>query len=194
VHARRDLAPAWRCGGAPDQVCVMRWRAFRRVPWIWSAWERIYLHFLPVIPVGPGSLFGFRRNGDVLELHFDGRVLSQMRREAGYTTHRAVRRLRDDLAILASRVRRGELGPVKRIKGISLMGEAGAILGFETREMPRNFANTLQQYFMVGLDAVYHPRGLRERAKLRWPVEVSMSVERLLERYPEKSSTSTAAL
>jgi hypothetical protein len=139
-------------------------------------------------------LFGFRRIGEVVELHLDGGELNRMRREAGYTTFRAVRRLREELGVLAARVRGGELGGVTRIKGVSLMGEAGAVLGFETRALPRNFANTLQQYFMVGLDAVYHPRGLRERAKQRWPVEVGMTVERLLERYPEKSSTSTAAL
>ena len=172
----------------------MRWRAFRRVPWIWSAWERLYLRVHPVVPVAPGSLFGFRRIGRVLELHFDGQALNRMRREAGYSTFRAVGRLREDLRILAARVRRGELGPVTQVKGISLMGEAGAVLGFEVQPLPRNFASVLQQYFRVGLDAVYHPLGLRERAKRRWPVEVTMAVESLLERYPEKSSTSTAAL
>ncbi len=172
----------------------MRWRAFRRLSWIWSAWERFQLRLHPVIPVAPGSLFGFRRTGQVLELHFDGQELKRMRLEAGYSTFTAVHSLREDLRALAARVRRGELGPVTQVKGISLMGEAGAVLGFQTQPLPRNFANVLQQYFMVGLDAVYHPLGLRERAKRRWPVEVTMAVESLLERYPEKSSTSTAAL
>jgi len=81
----------------------------------------------------------------------------------------------------------GELGDITGIIGTSLMGEAGGVLGFEIRPLPRNFANVLQQYFLVGLDATHHPRGLRDRAMRRWPAETWMTVETLLERYPEKS-------
>jgi hypothetical protein len=79
------------------------------------------------------------------------------------------------------------------IRGKSLMGEAGAVLGFHTRVAPRTLGNAFEQYFQVGLDAVYHPRGLRERAKRRWPVEIWMTVAELLERYPEKSDSSITA-
>lgn len=41
--------------------------------------------------------------------------------------------------------------------------------------------------------AIYHPRGLRQRAMRRWPAETSMTVEELLRRYPEKSARSTVA-
>lgn len=172
---------------------MMRWRAFRAVPWVWTGWERIWLRFHPVTPVGPRSLFGTRRVDHTLELHLDGASLARMRREPGYSTFKAVHQLREELATVAARVRRGELGEVKAIKGTSLMGEAGGVLGFEVRPLPRNFTNVLKQYFLVGLDAIYHPRGLRAGAMKRWPVETWMSAETFLERYPEKSDRSTIA-
>lgn len=172
---------------------MIRWRAFQAVPWVWSGWERMWLRLHPVTPVRPGSLFGFRRVDHVLELHLDGRALACMRREPGYSTFQAVHQLREELALVATRVRRGELGDITGIKGTSLMGEAGGVLGFEIRPLPRNFAGVLKQYFLVGLDAIYHPRGLRPSAIRRWPAETWMTVETLLERYPEKSDRSTTA-
>ena len=172
---------------------MIRWRAFRAAPWVWTGWERIWLGLHPVTPVRPGSLFGIRRVGHTIELHLDGRMLAATRREPGYSIFKAVHQLREELGVVAGRVRRGELGDVTAIQGTSLMGEAGAVLGFEIRPLPRNLANVLKQYFLVGLDAIYHPRGLRERAMRRWPVETWMPVAALLERYPEKSDRSTTA-
>ena len=163
---------------------MIRWRAFRAVPWVWSGWERIWLRFHPVTPVRPGSLFGIRRVDTTLELHLDGRVLARMRSEPGYSTFHVLHQLREELGVLAEQVRGGELRDVQLIKGTSLIGRAGRVLGFEVRPLPRTIGNALQQYFMVGLDAIYHPRGLRDRAKARWPVEVRMRVETLLSTYP----------
>lgn len=159
------------------------WRVFPHVSWIWRAWERIWLRLFPVAPVQPGSVFAFRRAGDVLELHLDGARLVELRREPGYSGWRVIHELRADLAVIAGRVRSGELGWMKAVKGTSLMGDAGGIVGFEARPLPRTLGNRLEQYFMVGLDAVYHPHGLREHSKRRWPVESWMSVEELLKRY-----------
>ena len=164
------------------------------MPWVWSGWERIWLRLHPVTPVRPNSLFGYRRIGQTLELHLDGRAFARMRARPGYSTFQAVREMREELGVVASRVRSGDLGDVTGISGTSLMGEAGGVLGFEVRPLPRNFANTLKQYFFVGLDAIYHPRGLRERAMHRWPAETWMSAAELLARYPEKSARSTTAL
>jgi hypothetical protein len=171
----------------------LRWRAFRRVPWVWSGWERFYLRLHPITPIRPGSLFAVRRIGSSLELHLVSKALDRMRREAGYSTFKAVHVMRDDLAALAARIRAGAFSGVVDIRGKSLMGEAGAVLGFHTRVAPRTLGNAFEQYFQVGLDAVYHPRGLRERAKRRWPVEIWMTVAELLERYPEKSDSSITA-
>jgi hypothetical protein len=171
----------------------LRWHAFQRVPWVWSTWERIWLRFHPVTPIGDESLFAVRRVGKSLELHLDSTALDRMRRERGYSTFRAVHRMREDLAALATRLRRGDFAGVEDLRAKTLMGEAGAVLGFHTRVAPRNLANAFQQYFQVGLDAIYHPRGLRPNAKRRWPVEIRMTTEELLRRYPEKSARSTVA-
>jgi len=161
----------------------VRWRAFRAVPWVWAGWERLYLFLHPLSPVAPGSLFAYRRRGNVLELHLDGRALQRMREGGGYSAFRTVHRLREDLAALAARIRAGEICGVALVRGTSLIGAAGAVLGFETRPLPRTLGGALAQYFMVGLDAVYHPKGLRARAAKRWPVETTMTVDALLSRY-----------
>ena len=141
------------------------------------------LRLHPVTPVTSSSLFSFRKKDLVLELHLDSRALARMRFAPGYSAFKVVHRMREDLAGLARRVRSGELGEVTEIEGTSLMGQAGAVLGFDTRPVPHNIGNVLQQYFLVGLDAVYHPRGLRVRTTRRWPVTTRMTVEALLKRY-----------
>jgi hypothetical protein len=152
------------------------------------------LRLYPVSPIRPGSLFDFHVRGDVVELHLDGAALARMRESPGYSAFRALRTLRQDLAALASRIRAGELGRVSTVKGTSLAAEAGAVLGFEARPVRRGLGGALQQYFMVGLDAIYHPRGLRARALKRWPYEATMSVGQLLDRYSEeRSDRSTTA-
>lgn len=174
----------------------LRWRAFRAVPWVWSGWERLWLRTHPLKRVRPGSLFGFRRTGAFLELHLDGAALNRMRRRPGYSIFRVAHELREELSVLAERFRAGEFPGVTAIGGTSLIGEAGGAFGFEQRPLPRTFGSVLQQYFMAGLDALYNPRGLRERAARRWPVESTMTVEALLARYPElpvKSARSTDA-
>ena len=169
----------------------LRWRVFRRVSWIWLAWERIYMRAHPVVPVRPGALFGFRMVGSIVELHVDSRALRRMRETN--SAFYVVRRMGEDLTALASRVGGGQLGAVSIITGTSLMGEAGGILGFETRPLPRNLANVLKHYFFVGLDAIYHPRGLRPRSIRRWPVESWMTADALQGRYGAKSERSTVA-
>lgn len=151
------------------------------------------LRLHPVTWLGPNALFGFRCVGASLELHVNSGALTQMQRAAGYSGFRAVRQMREDLAALATGVRSGEFGPVTGVRAISLMGEAGPVLGFHTRPLPHNLGNAFQQYFLGGLSALHNPRGLRERTVQRWPVETWMSADELLARYPERSAKSTTA-
>jgi hypothetical protein len=171
----------------------LRWRAFERFRWVWGGWERLERRLHPVTPIRQGSLFGYQVRGHAVELHLDGHALARMRDAPGYSAFKVVHTLRGDLAALAQRIRGGELGGVSTIRGTSLVGEAGAVLGFETRPVRRSLGAALHRYFMVGLDAVYHPRGLRPRAARRWPYETWMTVDELLRRYPEKSERSTRA-
>lgn len=171
----------------------LRWWAFRHASVAWRAWERIYLRLRPITPIREGSLFAVRRQGDSLELHLDSRALNRMRARPRYSTFKALHEMRADLTALAARVRGGEFGGVRDMRAKTVLGEAAAALGFHTRPASRNLANWLEQYFQVGLDAIYHPKGLRENSKRRWPVEIWMSTEELLLRYPEKSDSSTVA-
>lgn len=174
-------------------MAALRWRLFPSVSWLWPVYERVYHAFHPVKPIRAGALFSFRKVGRSVELHLDGGVLSRMRSARDYSTFRVVHQLREELTVLAMRIHTGELGEVDVIKGTSLIASAGAVLGFHTRPRPGTLRAALEQYFFVGLDAIYHPRGLRERVTRRWPVEASMTVDELLSRYPAKSDSSTPA-
>ena len=141
------------------------------------------LRLHPVTWLGPDALFGFRKVGASLELHVNSRALAQLQQTPGYSGFQAVHQMREDLSALASRVRGGELGQVNDVRAISLMGEAGGVLGFQTRPLPRTIGNAFQQYFLAGLSALYNARGMRARSLRRWPVKTWMSVEQLLRIY-----------
>ncbi|HYM66568.1 MAG TPA: hypothetical protein VEW68_04705, partial [Patescibacteria group bacterium] len=149
---------------------------------VWAAWERLMLRLHRLRPAREGGLFRFEvirykgrdhrladgtlvRHGDlVVELHLDNRAFVAMRSRPGYSTWKAVHELRLDLAALGSRIRSGELGQVAAFHGVSVLGPAGRLLGFESEELPHNWRNAFLFYFMAGIDAVYHPAGL-ERIK-----------------------------
>ena len=174
-------------------MAELRWWAFQHASGAWRGWERIYLRFRPNAPIREGSLFAVRRHGDSLELHLDSRALNRMRQSPNYSTFKALHEMRADLGALAARIRSGEFIGVQEIRAKTVLGEAAAVLGFHTRPAARNLPNWLEQYFQVGLDAIYHPRGLRENSKRRWPVEIWMTTEQLLAGYPSKSDNSTVA-
>jgi hypothetical protein len=163
------------------------------VTWVWLGWEWLYLRTHRIDSISVGSLLGFQKKGSVLELHFNNRELKRIQGAPDYSGFKVMRRLRAELTVLARRVGSGELGRVTGIRGTSLMGEAGPVLGFDVRALPKNIGTALQRYFLAGIDANYHPGGLRDRAIGRWPVEILMSVDTLLERYGEKSARSTIA-
>jgi len=171
----------------------LRWRAFRHAWRAWAWWERLTLWLIPVTPIRQGSIFAVhaRRTGGVLELHVDSREYNR-RRSAGASPFGILRELRGDLAALADRIRAGEFPSARLLWARSLMGTAGGVLGFHTRRLPRTPATALHQYALVGLDALYHPKGLRRRATQRWPVETTMTVDELLRRHPEKPAAAQA--
>lgn len=169
---------------------------------VWAVWERLILRVHRVQPARPGGLFLFRvqrhrgavttfrdgtsvRRGDrIVELHINNRRLLAMRQERCYDSWRAVETLRADLEALACRVTAGELGPVVAIHGVSLLGAAAGRLGFEVHELRHSLRLAVARYFMAGMDAVYHPAGLRRldsRMRDRWPVEAWMSARQAAE-------------
>jgi len=166
---------------------------------VWALWERFMLRIHRLEPARPGGLFRFQvvrykgadhrladgtvvRPGDrLVELHLDNRGFVAMRGRKGYSTWKAVHELRLDVEALRSRIEAGELGPVAAFHGVSLLGPAGGILGFESRELPHNWRNAFVFYFLAGIDAVYHPTGLERikgHVRRRWPTEVWLSARR----------------
>lgn len=169
---------------------------------LWTLWERLMFSAYRVRPARPGALLLFRvkrhrgplvvladgtrveRGARIVDLHLANRRLLAMRGEPGYGPWHAVRAMRGDLAALGERVRSGDLGDVAALHGLSLVGSAGGILGFETRPRRGGPRGAIERYFMAGIDAVYHPDGLRRldgRAQQRRPVEVWMGARRAAE-------------
>jgi hypothetical protein len=167
---------------------------------VWAWWERLMLKLHRLQPARLGGLFRFRvvryrgathqlldgttiRPGDSLvELHIDNRGLARMRLQPGYSTWKVVHQLRGDLAAIGARISSGELGPIAAVHAVSLLGPAGGVLGFESRELPHSWQNAFVYYFLAGLDAVYHPAGLERlngRLRQRWPTEIWMSRARV---------------
>ena len=137
---------------------------------------RVRRHHGPAVVLDDGTRV--EHGAAIVELHLDNRRLVALRAEPGYGTWRAVEVLRQDLRAIGRRVGAGELGEVAALHGVSLLGSAGPAFGFEKREVPHSWGNSFVRYFMAGVDAIYHPEGLRRlegRARERWPVEVWMS-------------------
>lgn len=169
---------------------------------VFLAWERLTLRIHRVDQIRPGGLFLFRiqsyrgppvrladgtvigRGDRIVELHLANRRLPALRQECGYSTWKLVHELRSDLAALGGLIARREIEPVVALHGVSLIGAAGATLGFEVRELPHTWRTAFIRYFGTGIDAVYHPAGLARlagRVRERWPAEVWMSARRAQE-------------
>ncbi|MDW7982635.1 MAG: hypothetical protein RMH81_07470 [Thermomicrobium sp.] len=171
---------------------------------VWLGWERLTEFVWRPRHVRPGGFFRYRivryrgpvttlRDGTriepgdlVVELHFDNRRLLTLWLAGASLPWEVVKLAREDLAELAARVERGELGPVKALVGSTLFARAGRRLGFEVHPLPPTWYARLQRFFFVGLVAVYHPLGWRMAERYRergWPGRAWMSRAELLARY-----------
>lgn len=171
---------------------------------VWLGWERLTELVWRPRHVRPGGFFRYRivhyrgpatvladgtriQPADpVVELHFDNRRLLALSLAGAQLPWDLLRLARLDLAELACKIARGELGEVRALVGITLFARAGRRLGFEVQPLPPTWYHRLQRFFFVGLIAVYHPLGwqmadrYRERA---WPGRAWMSRTALLARY-----------
>lgn len=147
---------------------------------IWLAYDRLYRSLIiRPVPIRAGGMYEVertRRHGvPVLVLHFDNARLGR----SALDPHRVIAETRADLAALATRP--DLVGDAVAITGVSIFGAGARRAGFEVRPLPRTFANRVLRYFLVGIAAIYHPRGwgaLPRPASL-WPFEVWMPMERL---------------
>lgn len=171
---------------------------------VWRAWEDLTNWWWQPRRIRPGGLLKYVprqhtgpavvlrdgtvvRPGDpILELHFDNRALVRLATSAGWTPWHALRLIAEDLAELARLVAEQPNGKPVAVHGITLLARPGVRLGFEYRPLPRTAGWALVHYFLVGLLAVYHPRGWRGALRVRehaWPGELWLSRDALLRRH-----------
>jgi hypothetical protein len=167
---------------------------------VWLAWERLTSWWWRLRPVRPDGIFRYHlrahhgppvlladgtlvRPGDrLIELHFDNRRLLRLATTPDWTPFVATRLAAEDLRVLDRLLADGKLPEIVALHGVTLFARAGRRLGFEVHTLPRTPGWGLVRYFMVGLLAVYHPRGWEAAERLRWtawPGELWMSRARL---------------
>jgi peptidoglycan-N-acetylglucosamine deacetylase len=178
---------------------------------VWAGWERSVDHRQRIRPVREGAVLRFGRAchrgpavilrdgtvvdvGDpIIELHLDNRRLAQVG-AARMPPWALLRLFRDDLAALGRDIAEGRLGPVRALRGVTLLAAAAPRLGFEVRRPPRSPYQALRRFFMAGLIVLHHPAGwdaLRGYGG-RWPAEVWMSAG-ALERRARADATATSS-
>lgn len=198
-----------RIGGwlrvAPWQLLRLGWAGNGRavgILTIWLAWERFTRWRMAPRPVRPGAILCYIpsrysgrplrlrdgtvvRHGDLLiEVHLDNPVLLRESLARGWRPWLTIRILAEDLDALARRVAAGELGDVRAVHGVSLLAAESRRLGFEVHPLPRTWRWRLVRFYLVGLAALYHPRGWRGSRHLqaRWPGELWLSAAELRRR------------
>jgi hypothetical protein len=121
----------------------------------------------------------------IIELHFDNSGLMHATGDDLWTPWAMMAKLDADLDALAGIVAAGRLGPMRALHGVTLFAIPGRRLGFEVRAVPHTLRWSLERYFLLGWLPIYHPDGWREFDRMRrnrWPGELWMSIDRLLER------------
>lgn len=170
---------------------------------IWWAWEQYANWRAHARDVRPNSLFRYRLTGYkglpvtlndgtvvqasdcILELHFDNRALARYTTSRRWPPWSALRLFSDDMDALACRARAGEFADIVALHGVSLYAPESRWLGCEFRPLPHTWQWRLLHFYLVGLAAIYHPRGWRGADRLReqnWPGELWLSIAKLRQR------------
>jgi hypothetical protein len=165
--------------------------------WLW--WEHWYLWRHHVRPLTPTSAFMIEvrrhrgstvalaggievRPGDrIIELHLANHTVSGDATRRAWSPFQALAQTSADLALVGRLVDKGSLGPVRALHAVSLIAPALGRVGFEVRPLPATWHTRLLRFYMVGLLAVYHPRGWQGARRARdraWPAEAWMGVHR----------------
>ncbi len=184
--------------------------------WVW--WERFTNWRFKVRPVGPDSFLLYslsrysgkdrvladgtrlHRGDSIIELHFNNPYITRLIGENRFTPWKGLRLAARDISILEERVASGSLGQVKAMHGVTLFAAMGHRLGFEVYRLPHSPYWGLVRYFMVGLIALYHPKGWEHASRTRetlWPGEMWLGTEtmrqRSVARLKDRASASTSA-
>lgn len=206
VVARHNVAPGWRLALGTG---AGKARGFLRV---WPIVDRITQFLFPTKRI-PGATADFLRihwrrySGAPIELpdgthiapgdnigdvHVNNRLLlaTALRRSVSWEL---LGMPRSDLRALARWLADpANAADLRALYGVTLLGPIAARLGFTLRPQPLTVYTRLERFFMVGLLALYHPRGLARLTEgttyRTYPVEIWMSRAELLRLYGENGS------
>jgi hypothetical protein len=120
------------------------------------------------------------RPGDrIIDLHLDNHAIARRFERSPWL---ALQVGVADLQMLDAWIRDGRFGPIRALRGVTLLVTVGRRLGFEVRPLKWSWQTWMRRYFLVGLEAVYHPGGLARldrHPERRWPAELWMSAAAL---------------
>jgi MFS family permease len=180
-----------------------RARGFLR---FWPVWERIDRWWHPVQPI-PGAPHGLflvqlslyrgqpvslpdgthiTRGDPIIELHMNNRALAA---GAEHGPFELLALLEGDLRALAAWAAQPDAPPFHALHGLTLLSRAAPRLGFTLRPRPVTLVAWFDRFFMTGLLALYHVRGVERLTHGGtygdYPQEVWMSRAELGRRYSE---------
>ena len=144
---------------------------------------RMAHHWGPPVTLKDGTVV--TRGSRVVELHFDNAGLMQMAPTEGWNPWEFLENIDRDFDELRSLLAAGRLGPARALHAVTLYFAPARRFGFEIHRVPHTWAWSLQRYFLIGLVPIYHRDGWREFDRMRrdrWPAEIWMSADQLLDR------------
>ncbi|WP_410512192.1 polysaccharide deacetylase family protein [Paenibacillus sp. BR2-3] len=184
----------------------------RLIVGLWLAWEQVFQALFRLKTVSPDHPFLHYRlrnyqgqqvvldggvmlqKGDkVIELHIDNKQLFELglhSRSAAQLAIRMIRRMNQDLPILADRIAAdGELMKAKALYGVSMLNRGPEKFGFTVLDLPDGWFARSTKFYLSVLLSVIHPAGgerLKERSEVLVPKMILMPVAQLMLRSEEK--------
>ncbi len=208
-----------RLGVARHRISILEQLAFRTRPrqrvsllHYWPLWERLARRIWYTVPIpnAPYGVFAVHigqyqgepidlpdgthvQQGDLVgELHVNSQALVELVCQYYWGT---LPRLEEDLQALADWAIQPDFPQnVKAFYGITLLSSGAGRLGFTRRNSRINLRTRLNRFFLMGLLALYNPKGfdrlLQGTTYSSYPQEVWMSHHELLRRYGKTTQIS----
>lgn len=180
---------------------------------IYSGWERLYyriykvqaensddlLYIRPMIYKGhpieldDGTII--KKGDEILQLHFNNRLLIETAIHSKNTMHMItslLRKMKSTLNRIGEKVDSDSYRSIKGLYGVSLMHRGATQFGFTVLDMPKGFDRTYQHFYLRMLMAIMHPNGrerLKQKADLLTPKIVAVSREHFLKTVSQRKSS-----
>lgn len=186
----------------------------RTIVALWMAWEKVF-HFLfrlkTINPENPLIHFRVRSyrgqnvtmddgselvSGDqVMEIHFDNKLLFNLGTKAKSPVQlaiRMVRRMEQEMPLIARYVvDHTELAKVKALYGVSMINRGPEQFGFTVKDLPKGIFSGSSRIYLKFLMRVIHPDGgsrLKQAPDMLIPKMILMPLDYLTEHYTESGS------